>query len=204
MPAATCARNSSGVIPAPIFFCSGRRRLEASTMRDGAGEFDALRDGGEHQDELIHHKAGIDAGADQRDAPLWRPRRAWRQAPDACETGRPVPRRWKRRSSPRRGMRATRPSRRADRRRWYESRRRRASPSTLAASAETVTPQGASFAPTTSPRSRPALAGSLSMAPTISIECFCRISRTIEAPMGPTPNCTARIFFFTGPSLGEK
>src|SRR5882724_10408771 len=32
-PAATCARNSSTVMPAPIFFCSGRRRLLASTVR---------------------------------------------------------------------------------------------------------------------------------------------------------------------------
>ena len=76
--------------------------------------------------------------------------------------------------------------------------------SAAAASAETVTPQGASFAPTTSPRSRPAFAGSLSTAPTISSEALWRIRRTIEAPMGPTPNCTTRIFFRTGPSLGGK
>ena len=67
-PAATCARNSSGVMPAPIFFCSGRRRLEASTMRTALSQVNALRDGAEGEDELVHHEAGIDAGADQRDA----------------------------------------------------------------------------------------------------------------------------------------
>ena len=74
----------------------------------------------------------------------------------------------------------------------------------FAAAAETATPQGASFAPTTSPRSRPALAGSVSMAPMISMEFFWRISRTMDAPMGPTPYCTARIFLRTGPSFSEK
>jgi Na+/H+-dicarboxylate symporter len=29
----------------------------------------------------------------------------------------------------------------------------------------------------------------------ISMDFFSRISRTIAAPMGPTPYCTARIFF---------
>src|SRR6202050_445397 len=69
---------------------------------------------------------------------------------------------------------------------------------TPAAPGETAMPQGASLAPATSPMSRPAFAGSLSMAPTISSECFCRIRRRIEAPMGPTPNCTTRIFLRTG------
>src|ERR1700737_4571898 len=32
-PAATCARNSSTLIPAPIFFCNGSRRFDASTTR---------------------------------------------------------------------------------------------------------------------------------------------------------------------------
>ena len=36
------------------------------------GEVHALRDGGEHQDELIHHKARVDAGADESDAFLLR------------------------------------------------------------------------------------------------------------------------------------
>lgn len=36
------------------------------------------------------------------------------------------------------------------------------------------------------------------MAPTISSELFCRMRRTIEAPMGPTPYWTTRIFFFNG------
>src|ERR1700732_4099624 len=73
--------------------------------------------------------------------------------------------------------------------------------STASASGEMATPQGAPDAPTISPRSRPALAGSLSIAPVISSASFWRIRRTIEAPMGPTPNCTTRIFFFTVPSL---
>src|SRR5579863_10614913 len=68
---------------------------------------------------------------------------------------------------------------------------------TSLASAEIFTPQGASLAPITSPRSRPAFAGSLSMAPQISIACFSRMSRAVEAPIGPTPNWMARIFFFT-------
>src|SRR5437016_223720 len=64
-------------------------------------------------------------------------------------------------------------------------------------SAETFTPHGASCAPTTSPTSRPTLAGSISMAPIISIACFSRIRRAMDAPMGPTPYWMARIFFFT-------
>src|SRR5271154_940826 len=75
------------------------------------------------------------------------------------------------------------------------------SPSTSWASAEMVTPQGASVAPATSPKSRPAFAGSLSMAPTISIACFSRIRRAMDAPIGPTPYCMARIFFFTSLSV---
>src|SRR5580700_6020812 len=65
-----------------------------------------------------------------------------------------------------------------------------------AVSVAMVTPQRPSVEPTTSPRSRPAFAGSLSIAPTISIDAFCRISRAIDAPIGPTPYCTTRIFFF--------
>src|SRR5271170_4737745 len=75
------------------------------------------------------------------------------------------------------------------------------SPSTSCASAEMVTPQGASVAPTTSPKSRPAFSGSLSIAPTISMACFSRISRAMDAPIGPTPNCMARIFFFKSVSV---
>src|SRR6202521_3792492 len=70
------------------------------------------------------------------------------------------------------------------------------SPSMAAASSVIGTPQGASAPSTISPRSRPALAGSESIAPIISIELFSLISRTMAAPMGPTPYCTARIFFF--------
>src|SRR6266849_504511 len=33
-PAFTCARNSSTVMPAPIFFCNGKRRVDASTTRN--------------------------------------------------------------------------------------------------------------------------------------------------------------------------
>src|SRR5579863_7505694 len=60
-------------------------------------------------------------------------------------------------------------------------------PSMVAASATTGTPQGASGAPTTSPRSRPAFAGSLSIAPITSTALFSRSRRTMAAPMGPTP-----------------
>jgi hypothetical protein len=35
----------------------------------------------------------------------------------------------------------------------------------------------------------------------ISIEFFSLIRRTMAAPMGPTPNCTARIFFFKACSV---
>src|SRR5467141_1466761 len=76
--------------------------------------------------------------------------------------------------------------------------------STSLASAETVTPQGASCAPTTSPRSRPTFAGSVSMAPMISIACFSRINRAIDAPIGPTPYWMARIFFFTSFSVSLR
>src|SRR3984885_9627844 len=69
------------------------------------------------------------------------------------------------------------------------------------ASAEIFTPQGASEAPTTSPKSRPTFAGSVSIAPQISMACFSRINRAIEAPMGPTPYWIARIFFFTSVSV---
>src|SRR5262249_34937032 len=68
---------------------------------------------------------------------------------------------------------------------------------TFLASAEIFTPQGASGAPSTSPKSRPALAGSVSIAPQMSIARFSRISRAMEAPIGPTPYWMARIFFFT-------
>src|SRR5205814_1844662 len=56
---------------------------------------------------------------------------------------------------------------------------------------------GASAAPTTSPKSRPTFVGSVSIAPQISIAFFSRISRAMDAPMGPTPYWMARIFFFT-------
>src|SRR5271169_1258794 len=69
--------------------------------------------------------------------------------------------------------------------------------STSFASAETFTPQGASVAPVTSPRSRPTFAGSVSMAPIISMACFSRISRAMDAPIGPMPYWITRIFFFT-------
>src|SRR6201987_3085753 len=68
--------------------------------------------------------------------------------------------------------------------------------SSPAGSAAIRPPHGASLEPTTSPESRPALAGSLSIAPTISSAAFWRIRRTIEAPIGPTPYCNPRIFFF--------
>src|SRR5580700_7984242 len=71
------------------------------------------------------------------------------------------------------------------------------SPSIPSASSVIGTPQGASAPSTTSPRSRPALAGSESIAPMISIELFSLMSRTMAAPIGPTPYCTARILFFT-------
>src|SRR5580658_2937695 len=74
---------------------------------------------------------------------------------------------------------------------------------TDSASGEIRTPQGASGAPIASPSSRPALAGSLSIAPTISRESFWRIRRTMEEPMGPRPYCTTRIFFFTMEFLSE-
>src|SRR3979490_2921498 len=67
---------------------------------------------------------------------------------------------------------------------------------TFSASAEIFTPQGASLAPTTAPRSRPTFAGSVSMAPQISMACFSRIRRAMDAPIGPTPYWMARIFFF--------
>ena len=35
------------------------------------------------------------------------------------------------------------------------------------------------------------------MAPQISMACFSRINRAVEAPIGPTPYWMARIFFFT-------
>jgi hypothetical protein len=35
----------------------------------------------------------------------------------------------------------------------------------------------------------------------ISIELFSLISRTMAAPIGPTPYCTARIFFFKAGSV---
>src|SRR5580693_3117915 len=73
--------------------------------------------------------------------------------------------------------------------------------STSLASAEIFTPQGASVAPVTSPRSRPTFAGSVSMAPMISMACFSRISRAIDAPIGPTPYWMARILFFTSFSV---
>src|SRR6202795_4902006 len=69
--------------------------------------------------------------------------------------------------------------------------------STSFASAEIFTPQGTSVAPVTSPRSRPTFAGSVSMAPIISMACFSRISRAIDAPIGPMPYWITRIFFFT-------
>src|SRR6266851_1417148 len=75
------------------------------------------------------------------------------------------------------------------------------SPSMASASSVIGTPQGASAPSTMSPRSHPALAGSESIAPMISIEHFCLISRTIAAPIGPTPYCTARIFFFKAGSV---
>ena len=74
------------------------------------------------------------------------------------------------------------------------------SPSTSAASEEMATPQGASEAPETSPRSRPILAGSVSIAPTISIACFSRISLAMDAPMviGPydsqNPGVTLHVY----------
>src|SRR5580704_13246893 len=68
---------------------------------------------------------------------------------------------------------------------------------TSLASAETFTPHGASVAPVTSPRSRPTFAGSVSMAPIISMACFSRISRAMDAPIGPMPYWITRIFFFT-------
>jgi hypothetical protein len=37
----------------------------------------------------------------------------------------------------------------------------------------------------------------------ISIELFSRISRTMAAPIGPTPYCTARIFFFNARSAAR-
>ena len=40
-------------------------------------------------------------------------------------------------------------------------------------------------------------AGSVSIAPIISMACFSRISLTMDTPMGPTPYWMARIFFFT-------
>jgi len=55
------------------------------------------------------------------------------------------------------------------------------------ASPETLTPQGASDAPTTSPRSRPIFEGSVSMAPTSSMDSFSRSNFTMEAPIGPMP-----------------
>src|SRR5271167_3571722 len=69
--------------------------------------------------------------------------------------------------------------------------------STSLASAETFTPHGASVAPVTSPRSRPIFAGSVSMAPIISMACFSRMSRAMDAPIGPMPYWITRIFFFT-------
>ena len=197
-PAATCARNSSGVIPAPTFFCSGRRRLDASTMRTARARIDSLRRGAQGDQQLVHHEAGIDAGADQRYAPrLWRPRRVSPQVRDICGRDRPALRTSKRRSSPRRDRRAAAPSRwevggsRVDHhvRRFAQHRSRRPRRS--------ARPTAHRRAPTTSPRSRPALAGSESIAPMISMESFSRIRRTMDAPMGPTPYWTTRIFFFT-------
>src|ERR1700720_3322950 len=72
---------------------------------------------------------------------------------------------------------------------------------TASASAEIFTPHGASLAPTTSPKSRPTFAGSVSIAPQISMACFSRIRRAMDAPIGPTPYWMARIFFFTGFSV---
>ncbi len=73
--------------------------------------------------------------------------------------------------------------------------------STSLACEKIFTPQGASVAPTISPRSRPTFAGSVSMAPMISMACFSRISRATDAPIGPTPYWMARIFFFTSFSV---
>ena len=56
----------------------------------------------------------------------------------------------------------------------------------------------------TSPRSRPVFAGSLSMAPQISMACFSRIKRAVEgADRTDAPNWMARIFFFTMISDGS-
>ena len=54
------------------FFLQRQAALGGVHDAHGAGRFDALRDGGEHEHELVHHEAGIDARADQRDAFFFR------------------------------------------------------------------------------------------------------------------------------------
>src|SRR6516165_10029368 len=62
-----------------------------------------------------------------------------------------------------------------------------------AASPETLTP--ILFGrPTTSPRSRPILAGSMSMPPTILNPGRYAICLAMAAPIGPSPKCTTRMF----------
>src|SRR5712691_4334762 len=68
--------------------------------------------------------------------------------------------------------------------------------STLAASADTLAPRRLGI-PTTSPRSRPTLAGSISMAPTILKPGRAATCLTMAAPIGPSPKCITRMLGIT-------
>src|SRR5262245_60225928 len=63
----------------------------------------------------------------------------------------------------------------------------------FAASPDTLTPSRFER-PTTSPRSRPTLAGSISMPPTILNPGRCATCLTMAAPIGPSPKCITLMF----------
>ena len=65
--------------------------------------------------------------------------------------------------------------------------------SAFAASPDTLTPSRLGR-PTTSPRSRPTFAGSMSIAPTILNPGRDATCLTMAAPIGPSPKCITRMF----------
>ena len=170
--------------------------MRASWMRWTIDAIDALADGGQRDRQRVHREAGVDAGAEHRDLRLLRQRvNSAARAGCACSPDTTAPR------SSRRSARL-RLQHRLDLRHHLLDRRAGAQHDDVAASppsaswprrADTFTPRRFG-SPTTSPRSRPTLAGSMSMAPTILKPGRAATCLTMAAPIGPSPKCMTRMF----------
>jgi len=91
--------DSSKLSPAPIFFCKGKRRLEASTIRSALACFDALRTAARVMTSLSSQKPGFTPVPTNATPLSWRICRAASRVPGKCGTGKRVPRKWTQRKS---------------------------------------------------------------------------------------------------------